>query len=895
MQPNTNTATFDAHPRSNIVQMAEGIRTGVPPTNTQINTELEATKAYLNQDMANATTAKEEKAMYDARKLVEAAQTTLIAKNSDEKIQQLAAAMSTMSANDDTQFGGNRSSRRQYNKLIKRLRDISLAFGNSPSFRAAFLDLIHILRDIFNVAASNSGLTGANLRDNLRQQLGNLRTRAQQPGWAQTGYGSSGTNFQPGYSTGTTGHLAGQPSLLSAQPGYSTGTTGHLTAQPGFGSSAGTSLLPGQPGYVAPSTAGTTGILPGQPGYIAPSHQSSLLAGNQTGYGQSGYSTGNDLLNGQNLSDIVPEEQRIAFRQQLKQFLHEANAQPETRSMIEELFKVWGSLNVNLYSYWDQFQANTAGTNIPATAKAVVEEFTGDRTIDDFLEYLRYCIILIDNDALLGDYLRECRDFLLMALDDPELIDNDDYYNQGVDLLQRGRHVTARYNNEAAFVGLFEEARLIAEEIKNDATLNLLKDRTGQFVSNFVYKDPRTNTPKVDFALIDKMRANLVPFIIERIREIPMPRIEVQNKDFEYLIIDDLHLLLGNILPDQVTIHSRSLAKLAAEAQTTLNAIDANAPSTRVGTAVPEHVRGNVGDTNVHIKDDSRVRHRHDYDSSDDDSSSDDEGRPTQVRVGGRDVTSATYAGTPGHSTVPTGANIVHTTGTVAPLVVTPHSVLPVTTAAPGYNTAHTTAVPVSTVAPVTTAGGVPVTTAGTVPVTTAGAVPVAAAGANSSSTAPGAGSRIRFRIANIKPEFRNFYFSMKKNKFPAITDEGRMNMAFSGKGLTIVGAFSLIQNAAGLNQIAEPRIRISMSRVKFDILEAKHRALLKLGFLFMGRTIQRQIENSIQQRLEKLIIEWADVLNQKVIPHLPPIDQINQKGTEIASNVTNKVIEKTA
>jgi hypothetical protein len=884
--------------------MAEGIRTGVPPTNAQINAELEATKAYLNQDMATATTAKEEKAMYDAKKLVEAAQTTLIAKNSDEKIQQLAAAMSTMSANDDTQFGGNRSSRRQYNKLIKRLRDISLAFGNSPSFRAAFLDLIRILRDIFNVAATNSGLTGANLRDNLRQQLGNLRTRAQQPGWAQTGYGSL---TQPGYSTG-----------LSGQPGYSTG----LSGQPGFGTPAGTSLLPGQPGYVAPSTAGVTGVLPGQPnynggyvapttgfgtpagtsvlpgqpGYVAPSTagatgilpgQTSLLGGNQTGF-----STGNDLLNGQNLSDIVPEEQRLAFRQQLKQFLHEANAQPETRSMIEELFKVWGSLNVNLYSYWDQFQANTAGTNIPATAKAVVEEFTGDRTIDDFLEYLRYCIILIDNDTLLGDYLRECRDFLLMALDDPELIDNDDYYNQGVDLLQRGRHVTGRYQNEPAFIGLFEEARLIAEEIKNDATLNLLKDRTGQFVSNFVYKDPRTNTPKVDFALIDRMRANLVPFIIERIREIPMPRIEVQNKDFEYLIIDDLHLLLGNILPDQVTIHSRSLAKLAAEAQTTLNAIDANAPSSRIGTAVPEHVRGNIGDTNVHIKDDSRIRHRHDYDSSDDESSSDDEGRPTRVRVGGQDVTSATYAGTPGHTTVPTSANIVHTTGTVAPLVVTPNSAIPVTSATsssatPVYNTAHTTAVPVSTVAPVTTAGAVPVTTANQ--------VPVAAAGANAASYAPGAGSRIRFRIANIKPEFRNFYFSMKKNRFPAITDEGRMNMAFAGKGLTMVGAFSLIQNAAGIYQIAEPRIRISMSRVKFDILEAKHRALLKLGFLFMGRTIQRQIETAVQQRLERLIAEWADVLNQKVIPHLPPIDKINQKGTEIVSNVTNKVVEKTA
>jgi len=428
------------------------------------------------------------------------------------------------------------------------------------------------------------------------------------------------------------------------------------------------------------------------------------------------------------------------------------------------------------------------------------------------------------------------------------------------DLLQRGRQTTWRYRYEPAFIGLFDEARLLSEEIKNDAALILLKERATQFVSNFVYKDPRTNTPKIDFDLVERMRATLVPFIIERIREIPMPRIELQNKDFEYLILDDLHLVLGNILPDQVTIHSRTLAKVAAEAQTTLNAIDANAPSTRLGTAHPEHVRGTVGDTTVHIKDDSRFsRHGRDYDSSDESSSSSDDERerPTQVRVGGKDVTSATYAGTPGHPTVPAGTQLIHSTGTAVPFLVTAQTAIPITTTA-------------------------------TVPVA-AGAAPLHYVGTS------GAGSRIRFRIANIKPEFRNFYFSMKKNKVPAITDEGRLNMSFRGKGLTIVGAFSIVQNAVGVHQIADPRIRISMSRVKFDILEAKHRVLLRLGFLFMGRSIQRQIETAIQKRLETLIMEWADVLNQKVIPHLPPLDKINQKGVDAVSHVAGKIAEKTA
>jgi len=413
-------------------------------------------------------------------------------------------------------------------------------------------------------------------------------------------------------------------------------------------------------------------------------------------------------------------------------------------------------------------------------------------------------------------------------------------------------------------VGLFEEARLLGEEVKNDATLNLLKDRSQSFFSNFVYKDPRTNTPKIDFDLIDRMRATLVPFIIERIREIPIPRIEVSNKDFEYLIVDDLHLLLGNILPDQVTIHSRSLAKIAAEAKSAINTVDAHAGSTRVATAHPEHVHTTVGDSNLHIKDDSRRSRSDSYSSSDSDSSDSDEyERPTQVRVGGRDATPSSHDVHPTASQTAPGTHATH--------------VVPAT---------HATHVaPVAVVQPTTAHGTHPTHV-----------VPVAHdTHAHGTHASHNAGSRIRFRIANIKPEFRNFYFSMKRNKMPSITDEGRMNMSLKGKGLTIVGAFSLVQNAAGQSQIANQRIRVSMGRVKFDVLEAKHKIMLKMAFLFMGRTISRQVETAVQQRLEKLVVEWSDVLNQKVMTHLPPVDQLTQKGVSVVSKVTEKATEKTA
>jgi len=84
------------------------------------------------------------------------------------------------------------------------------------------------------------------------------------------------------------------------------------------------------------------------------------------------------------------------------------------------------------------------------------------------------------------------------------------------------------------------------------------------------------------------------------------------------------------------------------------------------------------------------------------------------------------------------------------------------------------------------------------------------------------------------------------------------------------------------------------MGRVKFEVLEAKHKFMLKLGFLFMGKTISRQVETAVQQKLEKLVVEWSDVLNQKVMTHLPPVDQLAQRGVGVVSSLTDKAAEKT-
>jgi len=93
--------------------------------------------------------------------------------------------------------------------------------------------------------------------------------------------------------------------------------------------------------------------------------------------------------------------------------------------------------------------------------------------------------------------------------------------------------------------------------MKSDSHLNELKNRAAKFLDNFTYEDSQGRT-RLDTDLLGSMKSNIIPFIVDRIKEIPIPRVEVHNKDFEYLILDDMFLTIDDILPNQIRIHSEN-------------------------------------------------------------------------------------------------------------------------------------------------------------------------------------------------------------------------------------------------------------------------------------------------------------------------------------------------
>jgi len=454
----------EIHAKSNLVNMAENIQQGIPPTNAQINKELDATKQFLAPQVQTATSAKQEKVLNDAVKLVEAAQTTLEMKNKDEKIQQLATAIATSKSAD---FDATPLELRdQVNEFLDGLKKMTMLFINSADYRKAVSEFMSLIREMLDIGSEQikPDTQGKDVMD------------------------------------------------------ISLNDTKHAVQE---------------------------------------------VADNISNFD----------------TDQIPEDRKRAFKQHLREFLQSLN-QEGIREGVEGFINMWNAISGNMFSKIERVRVNSDINRVGATAKAVVEEFTGQKALDDWLVCVKSVMDKCDQDPELQNFFDDVRQYFLNAIDKPELVESDHFYDKGNELLDRGRTIMDKYRHDDMFIGIFEKARMLMEEVKNDDALNLLKNRTTEFFSNFVYTDA-WNQPRLDLELLDKLRSSLIPFIASRIQEIPIRRVEIKDKDYEWLIFDDLRLCVDEkLLPEQIKLHFENYTDLSVRSE------DGSTSTTRVSFSV---------------------------------------------------------------------------------------------------------------------------------------------------------------------------------------------------------------------------------------------------------------------------------------------------------------------
>jgi len=255
----------------------------------------------------------------------------------------------------------------------------------------------------------------------------------------------------------------------------------------------------------------------------------------------------------------LPEKDRNEMRLHFKQLLYEINQHPDAGDAIPKLFSVGSMLTEEILSTKRQ---NPELVQVQQEAKEVIEGIVG-QSLNLLIEKLRIAVRVISKDEGLKMYLRDLRMYFERGLDYPDLIDDEEYLDEGYEYMRRGREYAYKYNEEPALNDALDEAIKLMQTIKNDKNLTELQYRANKFLENFTTRSKGKTEVNTD--LIAAMRTHIIPLILSRIKNVPLPGFNVHNEDFEYLKVDDLCVTVSDILPDNVFIHTANDIQLAVQ------------------------------------------------------------------------------------------------------------------------------------------------------------------------------------------------------------------------------------------------------------------------------------------------------------------------------------------
>jgi len=252
----------------------------------------------------------------------------------------------------------------------------------------------------------------------------------------------------------------------------------------------------------------------------------------------------------------LPEDKKRQIRDQFKVMMKELNSHPDTSYAFRKLLKLWSRLNCELTFQLGREESDPNIRRIELEAKQIVELLCG-RSIDTLLSKLRETMQIIENDKELTSYIREIRDYIYEGLDKPEITQTEEFYDRVEEFIVRGRNLANKYRENWIWNDLCDAVSDVVNGIQANEQFSNVQYRAEKLAKDLTFTDV-TGKRHLDSDLIGTLRSDLLPFLLERIREVPIPGFRLQNDSFEYLIVDDLFVEIDDILPEKIRIHSRN-------------------------------------------------------------------------------------------------------------------------------------------------------------------------------------------------------------------------------------------------------------------------------------------------------------------------------------------------
>jgi len=255
---------------------------------------------------------------------------------------------------------------------------------------------------------------------------------------------------------------------------------------------------------------------------------------------------------------LSPEE-RDKFIKRLKNLILETQSKTEYRRSVEDLISIASSL-AQRTQHMQQKSTGSLQNQVYSTQnyqlavenmKKALQRFANGRSVDEVNHSFGRLSNEIYSDQTVLSYIHDIKEHILKALREKEYVSSDEFDHHTRDFLRRGdEEITQKYRPKV--YDLSHRINFFMEGFKQDRLTQQLVFDMQKFIKDIALDEQGRPTVKPE--LLGDF-AKLIPLILQKIRYIPLPRIESSDEEYDFAL-DNMVIICERIVPSHIKIET---------------------------------------------------------------------------------------------------------------------------------------------------------------------------------------------------------------------------------------------------------------------------------------------------------------------------------------------------
>lgn len=182
----------------------------------------------------------------------------------------------------------------------------------------------------------------------------------------------------------------------------------------------------------------------------------------------------------------------------------------------------------------------------------LIGEFSGREKLDLFLNDSWSLWYSIRDDPELSSYFNELRAWFEETLEHPEKLQDKELYKQkSQDFVYRAQDIFQKWKYQEDLNRMLDQGTDVLHAIRLDPTTLNFVDTTKKFAKDLILDEYGRPSLQVTTEVLETLRTTLVPAVLKNLANIPIPKLEGSNEDYDYSV-DNIVFNAYDLLPENV-------------------------------------------------------------------------------------------------------------------------------------------------------------------------------------------------------------------------------------------------------------------------------------------------------------------------------------------------------